>query len=195
MINKNIRKPIYGVGINDSDCVVAKRINGKLLLCPFYKTWKSMLMRCYSEKWQEKYPTYNACTVCEEWLTFSNFRSWMDSQYWYMMQLDKDLLIEGNKVYSPESCIFVSGQLNLFTSRNEEKRGDYPIGVHFNKEKGKLQARCRNPFTKKEEYLGQFDCQNEAHKAWKARKHELSCQWADIVGDERLKHALRNRYL
>lgn len=189
------RKPLQGVGFNDADYVVAKRVNGKSVFCPFYTTWANMINRCYSAKYQEKKPTYKDCSVCEEWLTFSNFKSWMENQYWYMMQLDKDLLFEGNKVYTPEKCIFISMQLNNFTTDSGVRRGGYPIGVHFNKKDERLRSQCSNPFTGKEEFLGFFDCPNEAHQAWKARKHELSCQWADIVEDERLKHALRNRYL
>lgn len=129
------RKPIYGVGINDADYVTQKNVNGKNVICHFYQTWKGMLERCYSAKCQEKQPTYKGCSVCEEWLTFSNFKEWMDSQYWYIMELDKDVLVKGNKAYSPETCIFVSSQLNLFTTDREKERGDYPIGVNFHKKK------------------------------------------------------------
>lgn len=195
MINRNKRKPIYGVGVNDADYYTQKRVNGKFVSCRFYKTWQDMLKRCYYKKYQEERPTYKGCSVCDEWLVFSNFRNWMENQYWYMMELDKDLLFKGNKVYSPETCIFVSRQLNSFTKEHDATKRDYPVGVKLHKQSGKFQSRCNNPFTAKREHLGYFDCAKEAHKAWKARKHELACHWADIVGDERLKHALRNRYL
>lgn len=185
---------VYGVGINDADYAIGKRIEGKLVFCPFYAYWSSMLQRCYSAREQERYPTYKGCSVCDEWLTFSNFKSWMKEQDWEDKQLDKDLLFKGNKIYSPEKCIFISGQLNSFTTECDSARGDYPIGVYFNKKAGKFQARCRNPFTKKREHLGYFDCANKAHEAWRKRKHELACQWAEIVEEPRLKQALRNRY-
>lgn len=187
-------KLVYGVGINDADCPTQPVINGKKVKCPFYQTWSNMLRRCYHQKEQERYPTYKGCSVCNEWLVFSNFKSWMDSQYWYMMQLDKDLLVKGNKIYSPETCVFVSGQLNSFTTESSSTRGCYPIGVNFHRSTGELQAKCRNPFTGKQEFLGYFNCANEAHEAWRRRKHELACQWAEIVEDPRLKEALRNRY-
>ena len=117
------RKLVCGVGNNDSDYVVTKFetivVNGKLKqkliwVCPYYRVWKGMLERCYSIKYQESQPTYIGCSVTDEWLTFSAFKNWMEKQNFEGMQLDKDLLIEGNKVYSPETCVFVSGMVNNF---------------------------------------------------------------------------------
>ena len=85
-----LRKLIHGVGINDADYVVEKKetishVNGKrkqktTWICPFYRAWKCMLTRCYSATYQERKPTYRGCSVSEEWLTFSNFKSWMEKQ-------------------------------------------------------------------------------------------------------------------
>ena len=194
MINKKIRKPLCGMGVNDSDYVTQKTVNGKSVNCPFYRTWHNMMKRCYYEKYQEIQPTYKGCSVCEEWLTFSNFKEWMEEQDWEDKQLDKDLLVKGNKIYSPETCIFISKNLNSFTLDNESKRGEFPIGVTFNKKRGNFVARCRNPFNGVSEYLGAFDTPEEAHMAWKIRKHEHALTWSSKVKDPRLKQALQNRY-
>ena len=193
---------IAGVGINDADYVTRKfeTINGKQKLvwvCPFYRRWYDMLTRCYSAKHLEKFPTYKGCTVIEEWKTFSNFRNWMIEQDYEGKQLDKDILIEGNKVYSPETCVFVSKLVNSFFVDSGAIRGDYPIGVSFNKPNGKFRSNCSNPFTKKGEHLGCFDCPNEAHLVWKARKHELACMLADSehVNDPRVAEALKTRFI
>ena len=188
-------KLVYGVGINDSETPVYKYVNGKKVICPFYERWKGMLKRCYSEKYQEKQPTYIGCSVCEEWLTFSNFRDWMQSQDWECKDLDKDLLIEGNKVYSPHNCIFVSHKINSFTTDRASSRGDCLIGVHWHNRDGKFQSRCNNPFTGKYEYLGDFTSELAAHKAWKRRKHELALMLAEEVEYPRLKKALITRYV
>ena len=195
-------KLVFGVGINDADYVTDVReiMNGKKVLvwrCPFYRTWVSMLERCYSEREHQRHPTYVGCKVCDEWLLFSNFKRWMEQQDWQGKQLDKDLLIEGNKVYSPETCIFVDVKINSFVTDNGATRGDYMIGVNLDKRRNKFQTRCCNPFTRKQEYLGLFTTELEAHLAWKTRKHELACQLADseYVTDERLANALRTRYL
>ena len=187
-------KLVCGVGINDADYVVCPTIDGKQVWCPFYQVWVDMLKRGYSVKLRTNYPTYSCCTICEEWLTFSNFKAWMEKQDWEGKQLDKDLLIEGNKVYSPDTCVFVDALVNCFILDNGADRGEWPIGVCFNKPAGKFQANCNNPFTKKLEYLGIFTCPEQAHKAWRSRKHELALQLADLQTDDRVKKALSRRY-
>ena len=190
---------VFGVGINDADYNVCEHyiVDGKdkiVWVCPFYQTWKSMLKRCYSEK---EYPTYKGCSVCDEWLIFSNFKRWMEQQDWQGKQLDKDLLIEGNKVYSPETCIFVDQVINKFVTDSGAARGEYMIGVYWRKHVGKFVSQCSNPFTCKREHLGYFTDELTAHLVWKARKHELACQLADsqYCTDPRLAEVLRTRYL
>ena len=105
-----------------------------------------MLRRCYDKKILEKFPTYKRCTVCDEWLFYPNFKKWFDENYYEIegqkMALDKDIISKGNKVYSPENCIFVPNNINvLFTNRKGE-RGDYPIGVSWKIKNNKFQAQC-----------------------------------------------------
>lgn len=189
-----MRKLVYGAGINDADYVVQPTINGKQVACPFYRAWKGMLQRCYDSKYQAKYPAYIGCSVCDEWKTFSNFRRWMEPQDWQGKELDKDLLFIGNKIYSPDACVFVNSTTNNFTTDHGADRGEWPLGVSFHKRDGKLEARCRNPFTAKKESLGYYTCQTQAHEAWRKRKHELACQLAGLQTDKRVADALRNRY-
>jgi len=197
------RKLVYGVGINDADYVVAKyetiNVNGKrkrklVWECPFYRSWKSMLQRCYSPKLQEKYPTYKGCSVSEEWLRFSNFKRWMEKQDWEYKQLDKDLLFECNKVYSEETCVFVTSMVNSFTTDSGASRGEWLIGVNWSKREGKFRSQCHNPLTKKREHLGYFTCEIEAHQAWLKCKLELAHLLAAEQTDERVAKALIDRY-
>ncbi|CAB5155920.1 hypothetical protein UFOVP150_37 [uncultured Caudovirales phage] len=193
-------KLVFGVGINDADYVVKKMefIGGKRKLvwfCPFYMAWKSMMARCYSPKLHEKYPTYVGCIVCAEWLTFSNFRRWMEVQTWEGRQLDKDILISGNKVYGPEHCVFVDPKTNSFLTDRGAARGEWPIGVTLDRRIGNLEARCSNPFTGKREHLGLFTDPASAHEAWRKRKHELAAMLAEKQADERVAAALRTRFL
>lgn len=198
-------KKVYGVGINDADYIVQIKetvsyIDGnqkqkQIWVCPFYKTWMSMLVRCYSNKFHLKNSTYRGCSVSEEWLTFSNFKKWMEQQDWEDKQLDKDLLLFDNKVYSAETCVFIDQTVNKFVTDCRASRGLYIIGCHWNKCCKKYQAQCQNPFTKKQEYLGLFDAELEAHMAWKKRKHELACELANLQTDPRIAGALRVRYV
>lgn len=196
-------KLVYGVGSNDADYATQKfetiEVNGvrkrKLVwYCPYYLAWKNMLDRCYSEKFHERQPTYKGCSVSEEWLRFSNFKSWMEAQDFEGKQLDKDLLFEGNRVYSDKTCVFVTKVVNTFTADRGASRGECLIGANWNKGNGKFQSRCSNPFTKKSEHLGYFTCELEAHQTWIKRKLELAHQLAAIQDDERVAKALISRY-
>lgn len=195
---------VCGVGINDADYVTQKietigHVNGKLRrkqvwVCPYYRAWKSMLDRCYSTKTQERYPTYRGCTVSAEWLTFSNFKAWMEKQDFEGNHLDKDLLLEGNKVYSADTCVFVTPSVNLFTTDSKASRGEWLIGVDWGKTAEKFRARCCNPITKKNEHLGYFTSEQEAHEYWINRKLELAHLLAAEQTDERVAKALILKY-
>jgi len=188
-------KLVCGIGVNDANYTVKPRINCKQVACPFYDAWKSMLERCYGHKFQSKNPTYIGCEVVPEWLSFMTFRAWMIEQDWQGRQLDKDLLIPGNKVYGPSTCVFISSGVNNFTIDRAADRGEWPLGVHWEKQKGKFKARCCNPFSGKRDSLGYFTRPDEAHEAWRKRKHELALQIAALHADPRIAAALSVRYL
>lgn len=197
------QKLVFGVGINDADYAVTEwetiEVNGVrkrkcVWYCPYYRSWVEMLRRCYSTKYQETRQTYKGCIVSDEWLTFSNFKSWMECQDFEGMQLDKDILFEGNKVYSAEACVFVSNMVNSFTIDCGASRGEWPLGVYWDKQKGKFMSRCCNPFTNKREYLGYFYCEEEAHQEWLKRKLELAHLLAAEQTDGRVADALIERY-
>lgn len=101
-------------------------------------------------------------------LTFSNFKAWMETQDWKDKQLDKDLLVKNNKIYSPETCMFVSAKLNNFLHDNNHKRGLYPIGVILDFDCTKYRATMS--FKGKTKLLGYFNTALEAHEAWKIGK-------------------------
>ena len=126
-------KLVHGVGINDADYITnvtefvvgndGKRRQRVVWRCPFYQKWKGMLERSYSEKFKSKWTTYKDVTVCKEWHLFSNFKSWMETQDWGGKQLDKDVLLQGNKIYCPHACVFVSRQVNMFLLGSDSSRG------------------------------------------------------------------------
>ena len=180
---------VYGWGINDADYVVHPTINGKLVVCRFYRTWANMIRRCRSGV----QPTYAQCSVCDDWRYFSNFKSWMQQQDYHGKQLDKDLITKGNKIYSPNTCIFIESKLNNFITDSRAKRGYYPLGVYLDKINNGFIASCSNG-KGDSTYLGYFKTPEEAHEAWRSYKHKLACQYADEQTDPRIAHALRTRY-
>jgi hypothetical protein len=182
-------KLIFGVGINDA----TYKVKGGGVTCPYYRKWSSMLERCYSERELREYPQYRGCLVETNWHYFSNFKSWMESQDWEGKHLDKDLLGDG-KLYSPETCCFLKAGTNMFLTNRKNGRGAYLLGVHLHKGSGKFRAVCNNPSTKKQEHLGLFIGEMEAHLAWKAKKHEHSCKLAEAEADSRVVVALLTKY-
>lgn len=117
------RRLVAGVGINDANYPVSKLINGKTIYCPFFAKWRDMLRRCYSAEYHKRNPQYKECFVCEEWLTFSEFKGWMKKQDWVSRHLDKDIKVPGNKIYSPDTCMFVLPRVNKFFNFSERKNG------------------------------------------------------------------------
>lgn len=109
MARKSKESTVYGVGINDADYQVSKGS----WICPFYKHWKNMLARCYSPAFQRNQPLYVGCTVDPRWHRFSHFKSWMETQDWEGKQLDKDRKVLGNKVYGPDTCLWLTRKENL----------------------------------------------------------------------------------
>lgn len=134
-------KLVAGVGVNDAGYPVVrfgKDINGKRnreWVCPFYKTWSAMLNRCYRLANDNRYNSYRETTVCQEWHTFSNFKSWMETQDWEGKELDKDLLTDNNQ-YSPQNCIFIPQWLNAFiigdaSTTDSDLRGVYKCNGYY----------------------------------------------------------------
>lgn len=201
-VEKTRTKLIFGVGINDANYVVkiqedlgnvdGKRRRKQIWCCPFYTKWKQMLTRCYSKQYQVKRPTYKDCTVCEEWLTFSIFKSWMEQQDWEGKELDKDLLVHGNKVYSPETCLFVSRQVNQFLVESNSVRGKYPIGVSWHKDVKKFRASISTNGNRKQ--IGYFNTIEQAHTAWLNAKIEQAHELAKEQTDPRVADAIIRRY-
>jgi hypothetical protein len=197
-----MNKLIYGVGVNDLGYRVhvreelpkngGKRIQKTVFKCKYYEVWTGMLERCYSEKFLESRPTYIGTSVCSEWLYATAFKKWMEKQDWQDKSLDKDIIVPRSKLYSPETCAFVLQATNSFVIESDARRGDYPIGVDFHKRAGKYRARCKNPFTVENEYLGLFLTPEEAHEAWRKRKHELAQLVAARESDPRVVEALKN---
>ena len=111
-----------------------------------YELWLNMLKRCYSDKVSAKNSTYKKSEVFNEWLNFQNFAEWYYENYYEIegenMHLDKDILVKGNKIYSPDTCVFVPQSINSLFIKSDKARGDLPIGV--TKEHKKYSAQCCN---------------------------------------------------
>lgn len=97
-------------------------IEGTKKMTKEYNIWNKMLERCYSEKTQIKHPTYIGCIVDKRWHNFQNFcedikelegyNEWKNSTKDREYVLDKDIKVKDNKIYSKNTCVFITSSKN-----------------------------------------------------------------------------------
>lgn len=182
--NGRTKKPPFGVGYVEPTYKIADKETD--WFCPYYLRWYSMLSRCYSKRVLKERPTYDRFTVCESWLNFSDFRSWMEQQDWEGKDLDKDILnsINNTNEYSPENCAFINRTLNSFFTLRQNHRGAYPLGVTFNKQGHSYVSRLNKP--KGRIRLGYFKTPEEAHRAWQQAKLDYGRELQSEQTDQRV---------
>jgi hypothetical protein len=185
----SLRRPILGVGINDANYEVYQKVNGNKLVCPYYERWTKILTRCYSSKYQKRQPTYIGCSICEDWIYFSNFKNWMKKQDWQGKEIDKDVIEPGNKIYSPENCAFIKKSLNTLLTFRSSLKGLLPRGVCINKREHIFRARVN--YNGKSINIGSFDSASKASDAYINKKVEIILEAASQQTDERIANGLR----
>lgn len=191
-VRNNFTRSVSGVGYL-GDGKYKRTVNGKPTIA--YQYWRGMLKRCYDDSFQRERPTYRGCVVCDEWHNFQVFAKWIYKQGFVDCgyELDKDILMAGNKVYSPETCCLVPRQINTVLNNCSASRGELPQGVSSYKKSGKYRARVR--VSGKGVSLGVFDSVDEAYKAYKRAKEDnvktIALEWKDKV-DSRVYDALMN---
>jgi len=166
---------VRGVGSNDNKYPANK--DGKLV--KEYDLWHCMLRRC-TEKFWEGYQTYTGTTCSENFKNYNYFYEWCNTQVGFgntdekgkVWQLDKDLLVKGNKLYSEDTCVFVPHRLNSLLLKCDTTRGEYPVGVYLEKENNKFRARSKGEGNKRQ-HLGYFNTPQEAFQAYKTFKEAL----------------------
>lgn len=172
---------LYGVGYTGDES--SRDENGKIHRS--YSVWVNIMTRCYNDKYKETRPTYKDVTMCKEWHNYSNFKKWYDENYYEIegerTEVDKDILVKGNKIYSPDTCVFIPQTLNsLFTKRNS-KRGNLPIGVTKRKDLSKYTA-TYSINGKNKTFFG-FNTPEEAFLKYKECKENHIKQIADAYKD------------
>lgn len=151
---------------------------------PGYKIWHSMLRRCYDKKYHLIKPTYIDCTVDERWHNFQVFAEWYENNYINEFDLDKDILFNGNMIYSPETCCFVPNEINIIFQSSKSYRGNEPIGVR-KLPSGNYQSYIS--FDKNIIGLGTYKTVEEAFNVYKIEKQnrikEKANKWKDKLLD------------
>jgi len=184
------RSLVCGVGVNDWAGKV--HVGGKKIM--EYQLWKDMLKRCFSEKFKQKWPTYEGVTCSKEWLSMTKFIEDVSQMRGYGLSgwaLDKDILQKGNKLYSKETCCFVPHEVNLLLIKCDNSRGEWPVGVYFHKASGKFKAQLA--INGKRKFLGLFTTPEEAFQVYKLAKEAhikvVAHKWKHLL-DEKVFQAL-----
>lgn len=161
-----------------------------------YNLWRRVLGRCYDVNLRSKNPSYEGVTIWDGWHNFQNFAEWCYGQKGFqnldkcgeIFQLDKDILVRGNKMYSPETCCFVPRIVNMSVTKGVSKKG-LPVGVSYKSRDKKYQATVNKG--KLNKYIGYFDNLSQAFSAYKSEKEgyikELAEVWKKEISEEAYK--------
>ena len=166
-----------GIDKNGNVPKIKELKDGKNINTWEYNKWQNMLQRCFDNKLKEKYPTYKDVTCCDRWLCFTNFLEDFEilkqEHNWNVdekLNLDKDILHKGNKLYSLENCVLMPDWINLLFIKSDAKRGSYPVGVSYNKRAKKYQTYCS--INGKNKGLGYYGTIEEAFNVYKIAKEQ-----------------------
>ena len=171
---------VHGVGIVGEES--SRDSNGNKL--KEYFLWNHMLTRCYGKKAKLKLPSYEDCTASANFKYFPYFKDWCSKQIGFGnegWQLDKDILVKGNKIYSEDTCCFVPAEINSVFIKCDRSRGEYPLGVNYHKATRKFVAQIS--YRKIKTHLGLYDTAEDAFKAYKKSKEKLIKSLADKYMD------------
>lgn len=194
---RNSNKLVHGIGIK-GDKYPSR--NGVEMLKE-YSLWTDMLLRC-TKKVLLKRPTYEGTACSESFKSYTFFYEWCNQQKGFnekdkngrKWNLDKDLLVKGNKLYSEDTCVFVPHRINSLLIKRDACRGEWPVGVYWSKKPCKFVARC-NISKGVQKHLGNFDTPEQAFLAYKIYKEALIKQVANEYKEQldyRVYEALMN---
>lgn len=158
------------------------------------RTFHGIVQRCRVGGSRQKVnPRYVGCT--NSFNTLEVFTDWAVNQVGYNkgFDLDKDILIRGNKNYSEDTCVFVPQEINSLLISSNSVRGEWPVGVCYSKQNSKFKATyTRNGKTV---YLGYFNSPEAAFQAYKTAKEafikQQATKWRSQI-DPRAYEALMN---
>lgn len=161
-----------------------------------YRTWSNMLRRCEPGGIEQKlHPTYVGCEVHPDFIKFQDFAAWCHKQVGFGnhgWDLDKDILVPGNKVYGPDTCCFVPQELNKLLLV-KTVTGIYPVGVYLEKKSGRYKSQIS--IDGRRHTLGRFDTSESAYAVYQTAKiaeiHRQAEKYRSVI-DHRVYIALKN---
>lgn len=167
----------------------------------WYDYWSAMIERV-TLKNDGFLRTYVDATLYEDWYNYQNFAKWAEENYYEIeglkTELDKDILTKGNKIYSPQTCIFVPHSINTLFVKSDKSRGELPIGVYWHERDQEYRAQCScfsESGIRKNKWLGGHDNIEDAYMAYKKFKEshikEIADRYKEYIPDK-LYNAMYN---
>ena len=189
-VRDNEAFPVYKVGVMD----IPKELNKVVGTPKEYSVWNAMKQRCYNENTRKANESYKNVEISDYFKYYSNFKTWCSNQIGFNIEgfeLDKDILVKGNRMYSEHTCCFVPKEINTVLVYRRKNRGTYPVGVSYKKQTRKYLSQI----SKNGEviHLGYFNTPEEAFYVYKREKEkyikEIAEKWKDKI-DPRVYDAL-----
>lgn len=140
-------KSVHNIGYLGEGSFQSRKGKDSKILAPYGK-WASIIARCYDPTVKRKLPAYEGCTMVDSWHNLQNFGAWYEDNFYQIpgekMEIDKDILVKGNKIYGPETCVFVPRDMNRLLEKRARGRGKNPIGVSWNPQDKYFEAYCNH---------------------------------------------------
>ena len=182
-------KTLYGVGFLGEGKYTCDDI--------WYDHWRAMIERV-TVKNDNFHRTYSDVTIYKEWYNYQNFAKWAEENYYITqnirMELDKDILLKGNKTYNPDVCVFVPQPINTLFVKADKSRGNLPIGVYWHERDQEYRAQCfyiTDNGTRKNKWLGGYNNPEDAYLAYKKFKEshikEIADRYKEYIPEELYK--------
>lgn len=159
--------------------------DGKTILTLEASYHHNMMTRATNENYKLKFPTYKDVSVSENFKNFKFFAEWCNNQVGFGelgWVLDKDTLIEGNKIYSENTCLFIPALINNYFVKRSKLR-DLPTGVSWSQSENCYKVYCAN-LNGKNKTLGRFSDIEEASEVYRSYKNGLASILLDKYADE-----------
>jgi len=136
-------------------------------------------------------------TVCEEWLHFSAFKAWMQTQEWEDKILDRTLYLDHTH-YSPDTCVFLHRSTHSLLERRTGGRIlAMPTGVEHRPANPNIKFFAAIGLPAREfggtKRLGGYRTVTEAMRAYLAAKVKmLEADMRNYPNDIKVQEGLRN---
>lgn len=184
-MRKDHRVRQKAVKLESGDYSKSYRETGKRYLTKEYSFWHNLYDRVNCKARHAADPKYIGCTLGFD--SYNSFAEWCSNQIGFDEEgwvLDKDILCHmksKEKIYSPETCVFVPVSINAFLTFRSNKNTTGYSGVSAIKSQGysaNFMACCTN-LNGKNTTLGRTYTAEEAYLLYRKHKVNLAKQLVD----------------